>query len=74
VTTTRDRTVQTCVIFCSIKKSVVIDAKWPTRKKRRLGPTGYLAAVGALLLCVAQVSSARGDSASCIAKGFFVCR
>ena len=27
-----------------------------------------MAAVGALLLCVAQVSSARGDSASCIAK------
>ncbi len=50
------------------KKGVVVDAKWPTPKRRRLGSAGYLAAVGALLLCVAQVSSARGDSASCIAK------
>jgi len=50
------------------KKGVVVDAKWPTPKRRRLGSTGYLAVVGALFLCVAQVSSARGDSASCIAK------
>jgi hypothetical protein len=47
---------------------VVVDAKWLTPKTRRPGPTGYLAAAGALLLCVAQVSSAHGDSASCIAK------
>ena len=50
------------------KRGVVVGAKWLTPKKRRPGPTGYLAAVGALFLCVAQVSSARGDSASCIAK------
>jgi hypothetical protein len=50
------------------KKGVVVDAKWPTPKRRRLGPAGYLATVGALFLCVAQVSSARGDSASCTAK------
>jgi hypothetical protein len=50
------------------KKGVVFDAKWSTPKRRRPGPVGYLAAVGALFLCVAQVSSARGDSASCIAK------
>jgi hypothetical protein len=50
------------------KKGVVVDAKWPRPKRRRLGSAGYLAAVGALFLCVAQVSSARGDSASCIAK------
>jgi hypothetical protein len=39
-----------------------------TQRKRRLGPTGYLAALGALFLCVAQTSSARGDSASCVGK------
>jgi len=50
------------------KKGVVVDAKWSPPKRRRPGPAGYLAAVGALFLCVAQVSSARGDSASCIAK------
>jgi len=47
---------------------VVVGSEWLTPKKRRPGPTGYLAGVGALFLCVAQVSSARGDSASCIAK------
>jgi hypothetical protein len=36
------------------------------RKKRRLVAIGYLTAVGALL--VAQASSARADSASCLAK------
>jgi len=50
------------------KRGVVVGAKWLTPKKRRPGATGYLAAVGALFLCVAQVSSAHGDSASCIAK------
>jgi len=50
------------------KKGVVVDAKWPLPKRRRPGSAGYLAAVGALFLCVAQVSSARGDSASCIAN------
>jgi len=50
------------------KSGVVVGAEWLTSKKRRPGATGYLAAVGAVFLCVAQVSSARGDSASCIAK------
>jgi hypothetical protein len=50
------------------KRGVAVGAKWLTSKKRRPGATGYLAAVGALLLCVAQVSSAHGVSASCIAK------
>ena len=35
--------------------------------ERRLGWIG-LAVAGALLLCLAQVPSARGDSASCLAK------
>jgi hypothetical protein len=47
---------------------VVVGTEWLTSKKRRPGATGYLAAVGALYLCVARVSSARGDSASCFAK------
>jgi hypothetical protein len=37
-------------------------------KRRWLDHAGYLKAVGALLLCLAQIPSARGDSASCIAK------
>jgi hypothetical protein len=37
-------------------------------KRRWLDHAGCLKAVGALLLCMAQIPSARGDSASCIAK------
>ena len=36
--------------------------------KGRPDPTSYLTVAGALLLCVAQVPSVRGDSASCVAK------
>jgi hypothetical protein len=35
--------------------------------KGRPDPTSYLTVAGALLLCVAQVPSARGVSASCVA-------
>lgn len=37
-------------------------------KMRREDATGYLTAVGAFFLCVAQIPSAHGDSASCVAK------
>jgi len=59
---------RSALFYVLSKRGVVVGAKWLTSKKRRPGATGYLAAVGALFLCVAQVSSARGDSASCIAK------
>jgi hypothetical protein len=36
--------------------------------KRRRDIASYLAAIGALILCVAQAPSAHADSASCLAK------
>jgi hypothetical protein len=37
-------------------------------KRRWLNPAGNLTVLGMLFLCLAQVSTARADSASCIAK------